>query len=437
MRAALPLAAAAGFSLGCGAPNCGGGLPYDALAMMIRAMTHLVEALLRARLLFPGAGRLRRRMLTEGQPGQADIWVHAASVGELNSAATLINAMAGQHSLLVTTNSETGLQRARAAGWNAVLAPLDLPGTLNRFLDAARPRIAITVEAELWPMRADLLAARRIPHLVIGARMSERSARRWSRLPWIIGPVLRNITALSAQDGDSEARLLGLGLPQAALLPRLDLKLLAPARVAAPAASAERDQTILAASTHPGEDEPILDAFLAARARHPDLRLILAPRHPERADQLGTALRARGIAFGQRSLGVDDHTLLLADTLGEMPLWYDRAGLCITGGSLVDHGGHTPWEPAAHGCAILHGPHVANFTESYAALDQAGGARMVDGASLPTALSVLLAAPEEARQMGQTAREVLTTRAGDPAPLLDLIYRLAKNPRDTDMLRQG
>lgn len=401
--------------------------------MILAATTRMAEAVLRGRTMLGGADRLRSRMVLAAQPAQADIWIHAASVGEVNSAALLIDALARRHRVLVTTNSETGLARARNAGWPAALAPLDLPATLARFLDAVQPRVAVTVEAELWPMRAQALAARGIPHVVVGARMSERSARRWSRLPGLIRPVLRQVAALSAQDAASEARLLQLGLPPAAVQPRLDLKLLAPARITAPEPSAERDRTVLAASTHPGEDEPILDAYLAVRAQHPDLRLILAPRHPDRADQLATAIRARAIPFGQRSEGAEDAPLLLADTLGEMALWYNRAGICLTGGSLMDHGGHTPWEPAAHGCAILHGPHVSNFADAYAALDQAGAARRVDAQTLPRALADLLADPGRARVMGHAARGLLDNRAGDPGGLLDLIDRLAKPPADADI----
>lgn len=405
--------------------------------MILAATTRLAEALLHGRLLLGGGGRLRSRMVLDGPPSRAAIWIHAASVGELNSASVLIEALAAAYPVLITTNSETGLQRARSGGWPAVLAPLDLPGALGRFLDAVRPRVAVTVEAELWPNRARLLAARGIPQVIVGARMSDRSARRWSRLPGLIRPILNNVAAVSAQDPDSEARLLALGLSARAVLPRLDLKLLAPARIVAPAPAALRDRTVLAASTHPGEDEPILDAWLAAREGIADCRLILAPRHPDRADQLAASLTARGLAFGRRSAGAGDHALLLADTLGEMALWYDRAGICITGGSLADHGGHTPWEPAAHGAAILHGPHVANFAESYAALDRAGAARRVDGASLPGALAALLADPGETRRMGQAARQVLDRRAGDPAPLLALIGNLVKSGGTSDILQEG
>lgn len=402
--------------------------------MILSAATRLAETVLHGRALLGGAGHLRARMMLDGLPPRADIWIHAASVGEVNSASVLIETLALDHSILVTTNSETGLARAEARGWPAVLAPLDLPGALARFLDAARPRVAVTVEAELWPMRAKMLAARGIPHVIVGARMSERSARRWSRLPGLIRPVLKNVAALSAQDPGSEARLLSLGLADDAVLPRLDLKLLAPARVTPPPPSALRDRTVLAASTHPGEDEPVLDAWLAVRAEHPDGRLILALRHPDRADQIAAMLTAKGLDFGRRSAGADDHPLLLADTLGEMPLWYDRAGICITGGSLVDHGGHTPWEPAAHGSAILHGSHVANFAETYAALDQIGAARAIDATSLPGALAEMLADPHQTRQMGRAARGLLDEKTGDPAPLLALIRNLVKSGATSDIL---
>lgn len=405
--------------------------------MILAATTRLAETVLHGRLLFGGAARLRARMMLDELPARADIWIHAASVGELNSASVLIEALATRHSVLVTTNSETGLERARSRGWPAALAPLDLPGTLGRFLDAVQPRVAVTVEAELWPTRARLLAERGIPHVIVGARMSERSARRWSRLPGLIGPVLKNVAALSAQDADSEARLLALGLPQQAVQRCLDLKLLAPSQVTPPAPSPERDRTVLAASTHPGEDEPILDAWLSAQERIPDCRLILALRHPDRADQLAAMLAARGLDFGRRSAGANDHRLLLADTLGEMPLWYDRAGICITGGSLIDHGGHTPWEPAAHASAILHGPHVANFVDAYAVLDETGAAQCIDATSLPAVLAGMLTDPEATRRRGEVARQVLAERAGDPAPLLDLISNLVKSGTTSDILGEG
>ena len=380
---------------------------------------------LRARL---GDPIWRERLVLDDPPAAAAIWVHGASLGELTSARPLIAALGRDHDVSITANSLTGRDMAR--GWDlpARLAPLDAPGPTRRFLAAMRPRVQITIEGEFWPVRSRLLARAGVPQVMIGARISERSARRWTRMPRLIGPMLGRLAGLSAQDAASEARLLALGLPQAALLPRLDLKLLAPAAITPPPASPARDATWLAASTHEGEEALILDAHLAARAARPGLRLILAPRHPDRADAVAALIAARGLAFARRSAGADagDTDLLLADTLGEMGRWYAAAGICLTGGSLTDRGGHTPWEPAAYRCAILHGPHVANFTDSYAGLDTASAATAITAASLREVVARLAGDPATARAMGDAARAELLRKAGDPSALLALIGGLAR-----------
>lgn len=402
--------------------------------MIYDATTRIAEAALCLRARLGGSRALRERLVCTGAPGPAAIWLHAASVGELTSARVVIEALAARHPLTVTTNSETGRALAQDWGLPARLAPLDLPGALARFLDAARPALAITVEGEFWPLRSRLLAERGIRQAMIGARMSERSAGTWARFPRIIGPMLGRVAALSAQDQGSEARLLNLGLPHRALLPRLDLKLLAPAAQPVPPDSAARDRVILAASTHEGEDGPVLDAFAALRDARPDLRLILAPRHPDRGDAIAALIAARGLSFARRSAGADDAPpggVLLADTLGEMARWYARAGICIIGGSLQDHGGHTPWEPAAHGCALIHGPHVGNFVEAFDALDGHGAAR--PAGDLTATLSRLTDTPHEARAMGRAARAVLVDRAGDPAVLIARLDDLARAPGGPDI----
>lgn len=404
--------------------------------MMYRTGALVVEAGLRLRALPRGQAGLRERLALEA-PERADIWVHGASVGELTSARTVILALAETHRLLVTANSATG--RGMAAGWGLLsrFAPLDVPGALERFLDGARPRLQVTVEGEFWPLRSAALSRRGIPQAMIGARMSERSAARWAHLPRLIGPVLERVAAVSAQDAGTEARLERLGLPRGALLPRLDLKLLAPAAVIPPDPSEARDRVWLAASTHDGEEAMVLDAWQEARRRHPDLRLILAIRHPARGDAVAALLAGRGIAFERRSRGGAGGDVLLADTLGEMGGWYEAAGICFVGGSLTDRGGHTPWEPAARGAAILHGPHVGNFSDAYAALDAAGAALHVDAAALAGQVVRLAADPGAARRMGRAARHVLDDRAGDPAPLIAHLRRLAGPPAGPDMETEG
>lgn len=375
-----------------------------------------------------GADWRERLALSGPQVAPGGIWLHAASVGELTSARVLALALARDFPLVVTVNSLTGRDLARRLGLASALAPLDVPQAVGRFLDRVRPCVMVTVENELWPNRSAIAAARGVAQVVVGARMSERSAAGWARLPGLIGPMLGRIDALSAQDGASEARLLALGLRPEALVGRLSLKLLGPAQTVPGPEAADRGMVVLAASTHEGEEALVLDAWSAARARVPGLRLILAPRHPGRGDAVAALIAARGLQFARRSQGgTADAALLLADTLGEMAGWYAAAGICVTGGSFADHGGHTPWEPAAWRCAILHGPHVANQAEAYASLDAAGGALGCDGSGL-AGLLVDLAQDAGRRQgMGRAARALLDARAGDPAPLLARIAALARS----------
>lgn len=370
----------------------------------------------------------RERLALSGTTGDAGgIWLHAASVGELNSVLPLAEALARDFPLAVTTNSLTGRARARRLGFSAMLAPLDVPQAVARFLARLRPSVLLTVENELWPNRLAMAQARGIGLAVVGARLSARSAARWARLPGLIGPMLGRIDLLSAQDADSEARLLALGLRPQAITARLNLKLLAPAAVRPGDDAPGRDALVLAASTHEGEDAAILAAYVAARRVRPELRLILAPRHPDRGDAVAALIAAQGLDFARRSRGGGPGApVLLADTLGEMDLWYRAAGICITGGSFADHGGHTPWEPAGWRAAILHGPHVSNHAGDYAALDAAGAARGCDAAGLAGALAALAGDAPGQRRMGQAARDMLLSRAGDPAPLLERIGRLAR-----------
>lgn len=347
--------------------------------MIWHATTALAGTALRLAAPFSGADWRERLALTGPDVVPGGIWLHAASVGELNSARVLAEALGAELPLTVTTNSLTGRALARKLGHVAALAPLDVPQAVERFLARIEPSVLVTVENELWPNRSAMARDLGVAQVVVGARISERSAQRWARLPQLIGPMLRRIDLLSAQDEGSEARLLRLGLPALSLGTRLNLKLLGPAQVHPPEDGPGRARVVLAASTHEGEDEIVLDAYAQARRAVPDLRLILAPRHPDRGDAIAALIAARGLSFVRRSAGADDAPpggVLLADTLGEMARWYARAGICIIGGSLQDHGGHTPWEPAAHGCALIHGPHVGNFVEAFDALDEIGRAHV-------------------------------------------------------------
>jgi 3-deoxy-D-manno-octulosonic-acid transferase len=242
--------------------------------------------------------------------------------------------------------------------------------------------------------------------------------------------MLAGLAYLSAQDAGSEARLVALGLPQNRVGPRVNLKAGVMADRDLGGGPVARARVLLAASTHAGEDAVMLDAFDAAKGAGVFDLLILAPRHPERGAEVARLLAARGVAFGQRSRGdaiVTGVPVYLADTLGEMDLWYGMAGVTVIGGSFADRGGHTPFEPAAHGSAILHGPRTANFAEPFAALDAAGGAVAVaDGAALATALCAMDGAQQAA--VAAAARAALPGGA-DVAGLLAAIRQHAGKAR--------
>lgn len=399
--------------------------------MIWRGATALAGVGLRVIAPFSG-GDLRERLalgLPEIVPG--GIWLHAASVGELTSAKVLAQALAAEGTLTITTNSVTGRALAHKLGYRAVLAPLDVPQAVARFLEQVEPAVLVTVENELWPNRSAMADALGVKQVVVGARLSARSAARWARVPALIAPILQRIDALSAQDAGSEERLLRLGLPAVALSTRLNLKLLGPAQVEPPDDAPDRARTVLAASTHEGEDALMLDAFARARRAVPGLRLILAPRHPVRGNAVAAMMAERGLIFARRSLGGDlggdlGADILLADSIGEMALWYRAAGICITCGSFTDRGGHTPWEPAGWRCAIMHGPNVANHAGDYADLDAAGGAEMCAADDLGAQLTRLAQDAPRQRHMGKVARDMLLERAGDPGPLIARILDLAR-----------
>lgn len=378
---------------------------------------------------------LRERLVLDGVPQiSGGIWVHAASVGELNSARAVVMALAAAGPVLVTANTLTGRAAARDWGLPARLAPLDVPQAVARFLDAAQPALAVTVENEIWPNRSAALRERGIRQAVIGARMSARSARNWARVQGLIAPVLDGIELLSAQDAGTEARLIALGLPPAALAPRTNLKLVGPASIIPPPDRRDRGAVWLAASTHPGEEAAVLDAHAALRRRHPDARLILAPRHPRRAGEVAALIAARGfpvVRLGEQASSPP--AVLLIDRLGAMDEAYAAAGICLTGGSLSDRGGHTPWEPAAFRCALLHGPQVSNFAADYAALDAAGAAAAVSGDTLAQAVGALMDAPGRRLAMGAAARAALDAAVPDPTSLVASLLSLARRARHADI----
>ena len=315
------------------------------------------------------------------------IWLHAASVGELTSVRPYLSYLAqnhADHQLLVTTNNTTALHlAARWPDLPMILqpAPFDLPWVVNRFISQWQPSAFINVEAEFWPNRFHALANRKIPMIALNARLSKGSAR---NIGWVGAQAagLLQFAHIFTQNSETEARLTSLGVPSQVITQTPNLKALVQLPQTPPELlqGFQRQDTLLAASTHPGEDEIILTAFAKHLQSAPDARLILAPRHDHRAGDV-LALAQTTAPSKLLSHGAPHATITVADKLGDLPKLYALAATTIVGGSLVPNiGGHTPYEPIRAGSAIISGSHTHNFADEYAKLDAAGGATIVQDA---------------------------------------------------------
>ncbi len=374
-------------------------------------------------------------------PLRAPIWVHAVSVGETIAAAPLIDALRCRYperDIVVTTMTPTGSERVRALFGDRVFhvyAPYDLPDALARFLGRVRPALALIVETELWPNTVAACAARSIPTLLVNARLSARSARGYARVAALTRPMLQALTGVVAQNAVDGDRFVALGLPRSRLAVSGSIKFdIALSTALRDSAAAERiwlgldtRPVWIAASTHDGEDELLLAAHAELRRHHPDLVLLLVPRHPERFDAVAARVAQCGLSLVRRSSGSAvsaDTAVLLGDTMGELLLLLGCADLAFVGGSLVARGGHNMLEPAAWGLPIVTGDSDFNFGEISALLQQAGAlVKVADAAALTAALSVLLDDAGERQRRGAAAQRVVAENRGALARLLDVVER--------------
>jgi 3-deoxy-D-manno-octulosonic-acid transferase len=366
------------------------------------------------------AERLGERMgqASLPRPDGRLVWFHAASVGEAASLLEMLRRLTlarPEVCCLVTTGTLTSarfLADRLPEGCIHQFAPLDVRPWVRRFLDHWRPDAAVWTESELWPATLTELKARGIPTLLINARISNRSFRRWRMMGGMARALLAKFDRILAQDDLAGEQLTALGADPARLTVEGTLK---EGAAPLPYDEAERVRVArafsgrpvwLAASTHPGEEEIVLAAHARARRALPMLALILAPRHPARGDELAEKMRARGLAVAQRlkaePIGADTD-VYLADTLGEMGLWYRIAAVSFVGGSLAEIGGHNPFEPALLGSAILYGPHVRNFIDGYRRLAAADAAVLVRSETELCEALVATMAPDRAAAMAAAA----------------------------------
>src|SRR5882757_4352809 len=331
----------------------------------------------------------RRGMTKDVRPHGPLVWIHGASVGEVLAAAALIEKLRALNIRILLTSGTVTSAAIAAKRFPADVihqyVPYDSPRYVGRFLDHWRPGLALFIESDLWPNLILASAARRLPLVLINGRMSHRSFPRWRRLSSTISALLGRFEICLAQSQVDAERFAALGSRNVMITGNLKLDVPAP-----PADSARLERLmsmtrgrpiVVAASTHSGEDEILAGAHKTLAGFFPNLLTVIVPRHPDRGEAVARMVAASGLHASLRSreeLPTAATDIYIADTMGELGLFYRLAPIVFMGGSLVPHGGQNPIEAVKLGASVVHGPHVFNFTDVYEALDRAGGARRAD-----------------------------------------------------------
>jgi 3-deoxy-D-manno-octulosonic-acid transferase len=376
--------------------------------------------------------------------GRPVIWLHAVSVGEVLAVSRLVEELdrtTPAFQVLISTTTRTGQALARERfGPNRVFyCPLDLRSAVRAYLDAIRPRMLLLAETEFWPNLLNGCFRRNIPVVVVNARISDRSWPRYRALRRFWRPILSKISRALAQTEIDAERLKAIGLREDRVSTSGNLKF--DVRVAQEAEATRvlrvlrKDLRLLVAgSTLDGEEAALLDAWPKILQSHPQLAMVLAPRHPERFGAVANLLERSGIAWTKRSSWKDRAPeslaplaagqVILLDTIGELASLYSLATIAFVGGSLFPTGGHNPLEPAQFGAPIVMGPYYANFRAIAEDLRAHDALRMAPKEELAAAIDKLLSNPAIASAMGARARQVFEAQAGATDRTVKAIHEL-------------
>ncbi len=364
-------------------------------------------------------------------PEPQGIVIHAASVGEVIAATPLIKAIQAQYPTLpitVTTVTPTGSARVKAAFGHSVshfYLPYDLPDAVNRFLAFVKPKLFIVIETELWPNLIHQIHKKQIPFVIANARLSPRSVKRYGWIKPHLQKMLAEISLILAQDSVSAERYISLGFDAKHLINTGNLKfdleinerLRKQVRETEQALNLTARPVWIAGSTHEGEEKMLLEAHQRLLEKHPELVLILVPRHPERFHQVEELIKSLKIPYQLRTQKQPleaDTQVLLGNTMGEMMLLYGLAQIAFVGGSLVKHGGHNPLEPIAFELPVISGIHTFNFPEVFEKLRTVNGVIEIKSSveSIVEAVNYLLEHPELCRRISQAGYDVLKENQG-------------------------
>ncbi len=396
----------------------------------------------------------RLGLFGDEQP-RAHIWIHAVSFGEVQAAQPLIEHLLKQHPtkpILVTTTTPTGKQRLHALFQDRVMhlyTPYDLYSIMKRFLDRVSPDLVIVMETEIWPNMLRACEERGIAVILANARLSERSARGYARLGSFTRTTLRRFTAISAQAEADARRFRTLGADKSRVRvtgsikfdTRLPSSLLDKTEVLRRMWGPQRPVWV-AASTHEGEDEQVLDAHRAILRQYPSALLVLVPRHPERFGRVAALVMQQGFKLARRSLREPCSTSIqvyLGDTMGDLPVLLSAADAAFIGGSLVPVGGHNLLEAAAVATPAVIGPHVFNFSSITRLLvEQQAAVQVEDAAALADQMAAWLGNAEERARFGENGLKVIEQNRGALERLLlsieDRLREPGSNPAESEII---
>lgn len=374
--------------------------------------------------------------------GRSSIWVHAVSVGEVLAVSELVQRLRASFpdtSIVVSTTTDTGqkLAATRFGAENVFYFPLDFAFAARRWMRALRPKLVVVAETEFWPNLLRAAKENGAGVAIVNARISDRSLpgyRRW-RKP--LRRVLAGIDLFLAQTKEDAARLVEIGAPADRVAVSGNLKYDIPPATApaivevlrAALAGSGAGPVLVCGSTVDGEEELLLNAFAAVLSKFPYAVMVLAPRHPQRFEEVAELLSKPGIPFFRRSQwngGPLAGRVLLIDTIGELASLYALADVAFVGGSLAPLGGHNIIEPAQYGAAIIVGPHTENFREIVSMFQSKSAVKVVDVENLNRGLVDLLADDSERRSLGNRAAETLQSQRGATAVTLARLEALVR-----------
>ena len=394
--------------------------------------------------------RVRERLGHASLPRPAGqlIWFHAASVGESLSVLTLIKRMGEQApdaEFLITSGTPTSAEliaKRIPPRCRHQFPPLDTAAAVDRFLAHWRPDLGVFVESELWPQM--LVRARKMgcPLVLLNARLSDRSVEGWQKRPDTARFILDQFDLLVTQNAKTASNLQAMGAKPERVRPGSNLKAVS-APLPVDQGSLEKlrgnigERPVwIASSTHEGEEETVLEAHKALLRQHPDLCLLLAPRHPERGDAVEALVIGADLSCARRSKGVMPGTatqVYLADTLGEVGTWYALSPLVFLGGSLREIGGHNPFEPMQAGAAVISGAGHYNFAETYSELTSLGAAAEVrSAAELTDQVANWLKQPKVFQAACEAARQFISRQSDQLDETVDALLALLPQDGDRD-----